>query len=245
MGTRTTLSFGAYCEFEANNCLPVTWLSLFDSRDLLVETRREEYRRMEKPTTKDWKEGVLRRFLSQVGGFFGRGTTQQTAELSRSAAASQDSCEFEEYEVAIYRTAQATALQRVELAIDRLKGSSPAWAFLRPLEILRDELRHCPPGGVIELDVTQFWAMNETFKQRVTQAVAAFEKMLNELRGDEQDLVILDQLVNDYSLGQISSVAGLDPEDRMFVLIGTYWGDEEHEGMYTPEHFGEAYWTAG
>ena len=46
MGHRTYLALGARCGFEANNCLPATWLALFDVREFALETRRFEY---EKP----------------------------------------------------------------------------------------------------------------------------------------------------------------------------------------------------
>ena len=142
-----------------------------------------------------------------------------------------------------YRTSQLAALQRVESTIKRLKGHTPVWAYLRPLEILRDELRRCPPDEPIELDVTQFWTKDEIFKQRVTQSAAAFANMLDTLTGDEQqDLAILDRLVNDLSTENTSSVSNLHPEDRMLVLIGTYWGDLED--LYSLEYFGEVYWTA-
>ena len=55
--------------------------------------------------------------------------------------------------------------------------------------------------------------------------------------------LLLSELVNEFSLGNISSVADLSPEDRMFVLIGTYWGNAEREEMYSLEYFDEAYWT--
>ena len=64
---------------------------------------------------------------------------------------------------------------------------------------------------------------------------------LESLTGEERkDLEILNRFVNDYSMGTISSLADLDAEDRMFVLIGTYWG--EREDIYTLEYF-EDYWS--
>ncbi len=191
MGNRTSLSLGTCCEFDANNCLPVTWLALFGSQDYLVEVHREG---------------------------------------------------SEEYNVAGYRTSQLAALQRVESAIKRLKGHTPVWAYLRPLEILRDELGRCPPDETIELDVTQFWTKDEIFKHRVTQGAAAFANMLDILTGDEQqDLAILNRLVNDLNTANVASVSNLHPEVRMLVLIGTYWGDLED--LYSLEYFDEAYWT--
>ena len=42
MGNRTHLFLGDYCEFEANNCLPVTWLALFDSQEFVIERYFDE-----------------------------------------------------------------------------------------------------------------------------------------------------------------------------------------------------------
>jgi len=41
MGNRTSLTFSDCCQFEANNCLPVTWLALYNPQEFLVETRHE------------------------------------------------------------------------------------------------------------------------------------------------------------------------------------------------------------
>jgi hypothetical protein len=184
------LSFGSCCEFEANNCLPVTWLALFDPEDFIVETRREG---------------------------------------------------DEKYKVALYRTSRLAAHQRVESAIGRLREQTPVWAYLRPLEVLRDELEYCASIEAVELDVTQLWVKDKAHRQRVISAVSAFSDMLAAMTGDEaQDLVTLDHLVDEYNIASAPSVADLRPEARMFVLIGTYWG--EREDLYTLEYFGEAYW---
>jgi hypothetical protein len=241
MGNRTHLFFGNYCEFEANNCLPVTWLALFDTREFLIEAYVEEPVEHEQFDGTDKKPEAerLQGLLSKIEHVFKRGIVKS----SSGAVQPQEPHAPQEYFAAGYRTSQSKALQRVEMAIGKLKGHTPVWTFLRPLEILRDELKLCPQDAILNLDLTQLWAMNETFNQRVTQAVAAFTKMLNELTGqEEQDLSLLSQLVNDFTLGSVSSVADLDPEERMFVLIGTYWGDEERENLYSLEYFNEAYW---
>jgi len=194
MGNRTALSLGNCGEFEANNCLPVTWLALFATQEFLVETREED---------------------------------------------------SEKYDVAIYRTSQASALQRVTQTIGKLKGHTPAWSYLRPLEILKDELGHCLSDELINLDVTQLWVMDESFRQKVSRGISAFAEMLNRFTGDkEQDLAMLNQLVNDFSIAPISSVADLSAEEKMFLLIGTYWGDEDREALYSLEYFSEGYWSA-
>jgi hypothetical protein len=42
MGNRTYLVFEKQCEFEANNCIPVTWLALFEPHDFFMEENVEE-----------------------------------------------------------------------------------------------------------------------------------------------------------------------------------------------------------
>lgn len=195
MGNRTRLSIGGRGEFEANNCLPVTWLALFDPRDFLVETHQEQ--------------------------------------------------QEEEFEVALYRTSAGAALERVARAIGRLRGRTPAWAFLRPLEILRDELAYCAPDETVELNTMELWATSEASRRKVAQAPAAFARMLEALRGDTQrDLAALNELAGEYSLVNEVSVANLSGEERMLVLLGTYWGDAEREALYSLEYFGESYWHA-
>ncbi len=192
MGNRTALIFDNCCEFEANNCLPITWLALFSPQEFLIETRHED---------------------------------------------------GEEYEVALFRTSREAALQRVVQVITSLKGQTPAWAFLRPIEILKDELNFCSSVNLIELNATQFYAIDESFRNKISNAVAAFQEMVSRFIGNsEHDIPMVTQLVNDYLLGNISSVSEIDSEERMFILIGTYWGDPEREELYSFDYFSEDYW---
>lgn len=179
MGNRTYLSIGTRCELEANNCLPVTWLALFAPEEFLVEVRRFDY---EKAEYEGPEARPFRRFVAVVTRVFQLGGAKGTVESNDAPAPSQDS-QYEDCEVAVYQTSHSAALERVELAIDRLKGYDSVWAFLRPLEILRDELKHCSQEETIELDVTQLWLMNETFEQGVAQGAAAFTRMLHSLTG--------------------------------------------------------------
>lgn len=240
MGDRAQLAFGTCCEFEAKNCVPVIWLALFESDEFLIERRVEEpVQPVRKPIQTPAPRG-FRKLLIAISRIFRR----KIAETSKDRVQPQEFHEPEEYDVAIYRTLQSKALKRVNFAISRLRGQTPIWAFLRPLEILRDELKLCTQDETIELDLTQFWAIGEPFGQRVSQAPNDFATLLDALSGDEEkDLTALNKLVNLYNRARISSVADLHPEDRMFVLIGTYWGDEEREAMYSLEYFNEAYWT--
>lgn len=194
MGNRTAITFSNCCEFEANNCLPVTWLALFNSQEFLVEKRHEDN---------------------------------------------------EEYDVALYRTNRDTALKQVDQVITSLKGQTPAWAFLRPIEILRDELNFCSSAEIIEIDATQFWAIDESFQQKTSNAAKAFHDMVNGFIGKpEHDISLLNRLANEYTLGTISSVSQIDPEERMFILIGTYWGNLEREKIYSIEYFNDGYWRS-
>ncbi len=192
VGNRVSLSISACCEFEANNCIPVTWLALFGPNDLTVDTR----------------------------------------------------CDGpEKYDAVVYKTSQSVAFQRVEQAISKLRGRTPAWKYLRPLEVLRDELKRCSVNSSVELDATQFWAMNETFRQLVVHGPVAIATMIDAMTGEKQhDMAVLNTLVNDFNVVRISSVANLNPEERMFTLIGMYWG--EREDQYSLEYFGEAYWMS-
>ena len=235
MGNRTALSFGECCEFEANNCLPVTWLSLFSQKDLTVETRRFEYEKVTPQKIIKPPSG-LRSAIKRLLGREKHSSSKPAANVETRETL------YEEAQVAVYQTSRATALERVESAILSLEGKTPIWTYLRPLEILRDELQHCQSGNPVELDVTQFyWARDPVYQQRILDGPSAFAHILESLTGEEhKDLGILNHLVNDYSMGAISSLADLDAEDRMFVLIGTYWG--EREEIYTLEYF-EDYWS--
>jgi len=240
MGNRTALFLGTRCEFEANNCLPITWLALFDSQDFVVETRRfeHEFETIGKQEITRSSPGLW----SSIRRLLGMG--KQLESESEMPVTAEDT-PYEECEVAVFQTAQLTALERAESAIEKLKARTPVWAYLRPLEILKDELQHCSPDDLVELDVTQFyWAGNPIYGQRTPKGPSSFVSMIESLTGDEQaDLDAVNQLVVAYSMASsISSVADLDPEMLMFVLIGTYWG--EREELYTLEYFDEAYWTA-
>jgi hypothetical protein len=201
MGNRTYLTFGTRCEFDANNCLPVTWLALFEEPEFRVEMRR-----FEEGNEEDYEEN-------------------------------------EENEVAVYQTSQPIALKRADATIDKLKDHTPIWSYLRPLEILRNELKCCASDTVIELNVTELWAKDEIFEQRVSQAPAAFKEMLNSVTGEEEeDLRLLTELVNRFNIGKIASMVELDSDGKMFVLIGSYSGEEED--LYSFGYFDKAYWIA-
>jgi hypothetical protein len=194
MGNRTSLTLGHYCEFEANNCIPITWLALFAQQDFLTENR----------------------------DFDG-----------------------DKFTVSLFSTSRELAIQHVEKALSQVKNNVFIWPFLRPFKILLDELELCPSNEKIELDVTQFRDAGKIFDKRAIQAVSSFVEMLNALNGDKtSDLERLNRLINDLNLGKDFLVSNLSAEEKMFVLIGTYWGNPEQEALYSLEYFNDDYWNA-
>jgi hypothetical protein len=188
---------GEVGEFEANNCLPATWLALFEPKEYVIEREDED-----------------------------------------------EDEDDEEYVVVGYKTTALKASQRVKTVINQIKGQTPVWAFLKPLEILWDELALCSEEDVITLDLTQLWAIDESYEQKIQEAVWDFRKMLQQFNGSlEYDLSLLNQFIGAFALGPTLSVMDLSAEEKMFVMIGTYYGDEEHEDLYSLEYFGEEYWA--
>ena len=194
MGNRTYLTFDNYCEFDANNCLPVTWLALFTPQDFLTEEREED----------DGKFIVI-----------------------------------------LYRTTRELAIQRVEDAINKTKQNSAVWPYLRPLELLKNELELCPVKGKIELDATQLSQIDSTFEQKIIHAVSIFTSAINNFNGNEIfDTKALNQLIESFNPWGTSSISDLDPEEKINMLIGFYEGNPEHEKLYSFEYFNEDYWKA-
>jgi hypothetical protein len=54
-------------------------------------------------------------------------------------------------------------------------------------------------------------------------------------------------LVNQYSLQSPSApvhpLVSLDPEEKMYKMIGTYWGRPEKEDKYSLSFFDSTYWS--
>ena len=193
VGNQTFLYLGGCGEFEANNILPVTWLSLFTSEEFIIETRTQD---------------------------------------------------GEEFEVAVYQTSIEAALERIRQVRVHIEDKTPIWIYLRPIVVLHDILAQCPSDEIIELDLSQFWDKDQIYRERVVESPTRFTDLLASVTGQEEDdLARLNQLVNYLSLNHISSVTELNSEDKMFVLIGTYWGDKELEELYSFEYFDDAYWN--
>jgi hypothetical protein len=143
----------------------------------------------------------------------------------------------------LFRTGQARALARAEATIRRARGRTPAWSYLRPLEILREELRRAGPSAVIELDVTQLAAQSASQTERLRRAPADFASMVDSLgRDPTKDLDAIDKLVASWSTrdGRLQECS---PDDLAFILLGAYWGDPDREDLYAMDYFDEKYWT--
>jgi hypothetical protein len=220
MGNRTHLFFFDRGQIDANNCLPVTWLSLFDKNEYVIE----------RSIIGVEKGNIFKRISNIFLNILGKNSGQQLDTPRETVAAG-------------YRTSRDKAIQRVDSFISRIKGHSPAWSFLRPLEVLRNELSACPEGSIIVLDLTEFWAKDEDYGERAKVAAFEFSKMVDGFNGQtDHDLSLLDNLIKNYLLGNITSIRDLSPDDRMFVFIGTYTGDEERENHYSHKFFDENYW---
>ena len=149
-----------------------------------------------------------------------------------------------EYTAVLYKTLRTEALQRVEAAIERATKYPSVWAYLRPLEVLRDELERCPPGARVELHATEVWEGSEAIRKQVRSGAADLAAMLEGLSGEgEENVASLSLLVDGLGYAAIRSLAELDAEARMLVLIGAYWGDPEREELYSRGCFSEDYWS--
>ena len=213
MENRTRLFFGDLFEFEGNDCLPVTWLSLFDNDEYVVEISDESGER----------GGLVQRILSMFQPLQDTGPLGSINSQQITLAAG-------------YRTSQPEALERVELYIKRIKYHSPAWTFLRPLEVLRDRLLDCPEEATIILDLTQFWATDQECERRSRDAVDEFAVMVNNLNGNaEHDLALFENLVQLYVCDDSIALKALSPEECAPLLVGA----EGQKEQYSRELVGE------
>jgi hypothetical protein len=215
MENRTHLFFEDFYEFEGTDCLPVTWLSLFDNDEYVVETSDESEER----------GGIVQMILSMFQ------SPQDTGPLQN----------FDTQQITLaagYRTSQPDALERVELYIKKIRDHSPAWTFLQPLEILRDRLLACPEDATIVLDLTHFWVIDEENKRRSRDAVDEFAVMVNRLNGNaEHDLALIENLVQQFACDDCMSLNDLSPEECTPILIGA----EGQKELYSRELVGDCF----
>lgn len=188
MGNQAYLFLGQSDEFEANNVIPVTWLTLFSSEDLIIESQSED---------------------------------------------------GERHKIAKYRTTSSIALARLKQVIAFLKDKTFVWPFLRPIEILQEVITSCAIDGYVELDLTQFWEEDRT----IVDSISKFANFLDSIKDMPSDVEQLQQLVAELSVNHISSIAQFDSETKMFIFIGTFYGSEELENLYSLEYFDDDYWN--
>jgi hypothetical protein len=143
-----------------------------------------------------------------------------------------------------YRTDQRNAFHRINLHIDMLRRD-PVWKYLRTEEIFRDELAQCAPETDVQVDMTEFAFIDEAHQELAKQAIRIYQEEMEEIIINEDGwLSRINQLVNRFALGNISSLSEITDEERMFVLFGMYWGDPEKEEKYSLEYFNAAYWNS-
>jgi hypothetical protein len=141
-------------------------------------------------------------------------------------------------------TSHVLARQRVTSAIDSVRGKGVS-AYLRPLLVLDDVLSDGAPDAPVVLDGYELIAIGGDREERFRRGPARFARMLGSFTGDLQaDL----QAFNEVFWGLPSwvpiteSVADMDPEERMFVLLGWYEGDPKREAIYSLDHFKADFW---
>jgi tetratricopeptide (TPR) repeat protein len=149
---------------------------------------------------------------------------------------------YEQYETILYKTTAKRALTRIKSIVPSLEDKSPVWSFLRPIEILRDEISQCPTDSTITLDVTQFWFYDESMQQQLKDAPRNFSQFVSALTGNmSHDIALLDELISLYNLAQFSSMLNYPVDSLVFLLFGSLSGRGEEK--YSHEHFSEEFWA--
>ena len=148
---------------------------------------------------------------------------------------------YEQYETILYKTTAKRALARITSVVPNLEDKTPVWSFLRPIEILRDEIYQCPPDRTISLDVTQFWFHDERMQKQLKDAPRNFLQFVSGLTGNRSyDIALLDELMSLYNLARFSSVLDYPLDNLVFLLFGSFSGRGEEK--YSHEFFNEAFW---
>ena len=143
-----------------------------------------------------------------------------------------------------FETSCSKALGRIGGVVAQARAYSAIWAYLRPLEILEAELQQCAPNDTVELDVTGLWAWSGDLDERIRRGPELFAEMLSDANGEiEHDMALLNRLVYGLSTAADGSVSDLDSEVKMFVLIGTYEGEDPTGEPYPLEFFSDEYWV--
>ncbi len=150
--------------------------------------------------------------------------------------------ECEQYQSIVYKTTARQALARIKSVIPSLEDKNPVWSFLRPIEILRDEISQSPTDLVIVLDVTQFWFYDESMQKQLEDAPRNFLRFVSGLTGNRSHNVAqLDELVSLYNLARFSSVLDYPLDSLFLLLFGSFSGRGEEK--YSHEFFNEDFWS--
>ncbi len=136
--------------------------------------------------------------------------------------------EGEDCAVAVYRTTQKSALQRIDQWMVRLKKTAEIWEYLRVMEFLREILISERAETAVELVVTQFWAMGEPYTTRVTRGPAVFAVMADGVETYKgRKFFVLEGTVLQYAPGFRGYLDRMHGEELAWMLLGLYFGEAE------------------
>lgn len=191
MGNRAYLTLGSSGQFEANNCLPITWLALFNPS----------------------------------------GFRQETRDFDGDLA-----------EIFCFQTTAGQAQQNIQAILPKITLYPHILRYLWLLKLLYEELQQIPEE-IVELDVSEWVAINEQWVTLMPTAPQLFQQLCEHFSGDEvQDLALLTQFVNQFKLDlPVQTLRQLNNEELSWLLVGFFEGDEELEEKYSPSFFGTAY----
>lgn len=191
MGNRAYLTLGSSGQFEANNCLPITWLALFNPSDFRQETRDFD------------------------------------GDLA---------------EIVCFQTTAGQAQQNIQAILSKITLYPHILRYLWLLKLLYEELQQIPEE-IIELDVSEWVAINEQWATLMPTAPQLFQQLCTGFSGDEaQDLALLTQFVNQFKLDlPVQSLHQLNNEELSWLLVGFFEGEEALEEKYSPSFFKTSY----
>ena len=150
----------------------------------------------------------------------------------------------EEYDECKYQIYVTLAKKRTEKIIAVVKDK-PIWAYLRPLEFFLSELKKCAIDEIVELDGTEYSMFGQGAKDDFANGVKEFTDFIQNVTGDEQqDIVLLNNFISNFSFVDFSAIKSLNADDKMFFLVGAYFSESELSIGDVEEYFNEDYWKA-
>ena len=126
-----------------------------------------------------------------------------------------------------------------------LVKNKPIWAYLRPLDFFLSELKKCAIDEIVELDGTEYSMFGQKAKDDFANGVKEFTDFIQNITGDEQqDIVILNNFITNFSFVDFSAIESLDADDKIFFLVGAYLSESELSIGDAEEYFHKDYWKS-